>query len=105
MEDKKDKKPLIQDHAHKPKSRRDFLAQGLMASAATLILPFDAKAQSTCDLSSITAVDNPMVPVIVLDLAGGSNIGGSNVIVGGASGQMNFISDYRTLGLDTNEHP
>ncbi|MBY0516313.1 MAG: hypothetical protein K2P81_05360 [Bacteriovoracaceae bacterium] len=106
MEDnKKDKKPLNIDKDHPLKTRRDFLAQGLLASAATMVLPFDAMAQDGCDLASITAVDNPMIPVIILDLAGGSNIAGSNVIVGGANGQMDYLPDYKTVGLLSNEHP
>ena len=103
MEENKKKKPLIQDRDHVMKTRRDFLAQGLFASAASLILPFNANAQETCDL--MVAVDNPMIPVIVVDLAGGSNIAGSNVMVGGAGGQLDFLNDYRTIGLLSGEHP
>jgi len=107
MEEHKKKKPLIADRNHVMKTRRDFLAQGVMASAASLILPFNALAQDSCDLSSITALDNPMIPVIILDLAGGSNIAGSNVIVGGAGGQMDALSEggNRTLGLLPSEAP
>lgn len=103
MEENKKKKPLIQDRDHALKSRRDFLAQGLFASAASMVLPFNAMAQEGCDV--MAAVDNPMIPVIVVDLAGGSNIAGSNVMVGGAGGQLDFLNDYRTLGLLAGEHP
>ena len=71
----------------------------------SLILPFAARAQDiTCDLN-LTVTDNPMIPVIILDLAGGSNIAGSNVIVGKAGGQLDFLDDYTTLGLDSTRHP
>lgn len=103
MEENKKKKPLIQDRDHALKSRRDFLAQGLFASAASMVLPFNAMAQEGCDV--MAAVDNPMIPVIVVDLAGGSNIAGSNIMVGGAGGQLDFLNDYRTLGLLAGEHP
>lgn len=103
MEENKKKKPLIQDSDHVLKSRRDFLAQGLFASAASMVLPFNAMAQEGCDM--MAAVDNPMIPVIVVDLAGGSNIAGSNVMVGGAGGQLDFLNDYRTIGLLSGEHP
>lgn len=101
------KKPIIKDRDHQLVSRRDFLAQGLLASATSLILPFNVQAQEACDLSSIAGVENPMIPVIVLDLAGGSNIAGSNVLVGGSGGQLDFLPDagYRTLGLLPNELP
>lgn len=106
-ENNKKKRALINDRDHVLKTRRDFLAQGLIASAAATLFPFDAMAQNSCDLSSITAVDSPMIPVIILDLAGGSNIAGSNVIVGGRGGQMDQLSEAgnRTLGLLPNESP
>jgi hypothetical protein len=107
MEENKKKKPLNVDRDHVMKTRRDFLAQGVMAGAASLVLPFNAFAQDSCDLSSITALDNPMIPVIILDLAGGSNIAGSNVVVGGMGGQMDGLSEAgnRTLGLLPSESP
>lgn len=104
MKDEK-KKPLISDRDHVLKSRRDFLAQGLFASAASLVLPFSARAAETCDVSGVSALENPMIPVIVVDLAGGGNLAGANIMVGGANGQMDFLPDYRSLGLSANEHP
>jgi len=106
-ENNKKKQALNVDRDHVLKTRRDFLAQGLLASAAATLFPFDAMAQNSCDLASITAVDAPMIPVIVLDLAGGSNIAGANVIVGGRGGQMDQLSEAgnRTLGLLPSESP
>ncbi len=106
-ENNKKKRALNVDRDHVLKTRRDFLAQGLIASVAATLLPFDAMAQNSCDLSSITAVNSPMIPVIILDLAGGSNIAGSNVVVGGRGGQMDPLSEAgnRTLGLLPSESP
>lgn len=103
MENKK--KPLHNDADHQLKSRRDFLSQGLMASAASLLLPFNAFGQTECEVASMVAIDNPMIPVIVVDLAGGANLGGSNAIVGDQAGQMQFLSNYQSLGLTPAEHP
>jgi hypothetical protein len=50
---------------------------------------------------------NGKVPFIAIDLSGGANIAGSNVLVGGATGQMEFLSDagYEKLGLPANLLP
>ncbi len=42
-----------------------------------------------------------MIPFICFDLAGGGNIAGSNVLVGGPGGQLDFLSvaGYSKLGL------
>lgn len=105
MEDNTKKKPLHNDADHKLKTRRDFLSQGLMASAASLLLPFNAFGQTECEVASMVAIDNPMIPVIVVDLSGGANIGGSNAIVGNTNGQMHFLPNYQSLGLMPSEHP
>lgn len=104
-EDKKILKlPLNRDADHPLRTRRDFLAQGLLTGVGSLVLPFAANAADGCDLT-LTATDNPMIPVIVIDLAGGGNIAGSNVIVGKTGGQTDFLDDYTTLGLDSTRHP
>jgi hypothetical protein len=46
-----------------------------------------------------------MAPVIIIDLAGGGNIAGSNVMVGGMGGQLDFLPNYQTLGLPPSFHP
>lgn len=104
-DDKKTPKlPLNRDADHPLRTRRDFLAQGLITGVGSLILPFAARAQTGCDLA-MTATENPMIPVIVIDLAGGGNLAGSNVIVGKAGGQSDYLADYSTLGLDSTRHP
>mgnify|MGYP006893639089 CR=1 FL=1 len=47
------------------------------------------------------------IPFICIDLAGGANISGSNVLVGGPGGQMDFLSTagYSKLGLPGDRIP
>jgi hypothetical protein len=104
-------KPLQNDKNHPLKTRRDFLAQGLLASTAALLLPFDVHAQEGCEVGPVVAVDNPMIPAIVVDLSGGAAIAGSNVIAGKANGQLDHLhamgsgTGYRSLGLTDAENP
>lgn len=114
----------IKHGSHKrPVTRRDFLAQGFITGAATVIAPTmiasllkpqRAAALST-DLNAI-AVHQELcnirpgsgkVPFICFDLAGGANIAGSNALVGGAGGQLDFLSTqgYSKLGLPGNMLP
>ncbi|MEH6610111.1 MAG: hypothetical protein V7696_12155 [Halioglobus sp.] len=104
------------DH-RRPVSRREFIAQGFRAGGATLLgtsilslLGARAHAVSpnlldpavtpytSCDLG---AVAGRKIPFICFDLAGGANIAGSNVIVGGPGGQRDALSvgGYSRLGL------
>jgi hypothetical protein len=67
--------------------------------AAHAALSNDLEALKTsCGLASQGA---GKVPFITFDLAGGANIAGSNVLVGGQGGQMDFVSTagYSKLGL------
>lgn len=108
--------PLRHPDHRRPISRREFISQGfraggasllgtsllgLMGSRAHAISPdlltryFNA---SSCDLSNVSG---RKIPFICFDLAGGANISGSNVIVGGRDGQRDFLSTagYQKLGL------
>ena len=109
------------DHA-RPTTRRQFIAQGFMTGAASVILPSGlsllvgprpAQAQ-TCGTATTLACDIEaakqacgittgagMIPFICFDLAGGGNIAGSNVLIGGPGGQLDFLSvaGYNKLGL------
>jgi hypothetical protein len=103
-----------QDHS-RPRTRREFVAQSFMTGAATvvgpslagmLLYPKAAKASLAPDIQ--TAVTNcnittgaGKIPFICFDLAGGGNIAGSNVLVGGPKGQLDFLSvaGYSKLGL------
>ncbi len=105
-----------QDHP-RPRTRREFLAQGFITGSATVIgpsllamlaAPRTARATSTL-APDITSLLGPCsistgagkIPFICFDLAGGGNIAGSNVLVGGPNGQTDFLSvaGYSKLGL------
>jgi hypothetical protein len=103
-----------QDHS-RPRTRREFVAQGFMTGAATVIAPTlagmlayprAAKATLASDIeAAVTAcgitTGAGKIPFICFDLAGGGNIAGSNVLVGGPGGQLDFLSvaGYSKLGL------
>jgi hypothetical protein len=103
-----------QDHP-RPRTRREFVAQGFMTGAATVIAPtlagmlaYPRAAQASLATDIQTAVTNcnittgaGKIPFICFDLAGGGNIAGSNVLVGGPKGQLDFLSvaGYSKLGL------
>jgi hypothetical protein len=103
----------LQEHA-RPRTRREFLAQSFMTGAATVVGPTllgllasrEARAALAPDIQA--AVTNcgittgaGKIPFICFDLAGGGNIAGSNVLVGGQGGQLDFLSvaGYSKLGL------
>lgn len=111
----KDEALYHDDHA-KPVTRREFLAQGmcagagLLAGASALSLfanPRKAHASLSSDLEAlkqscgIATQGAGKIPFIVFDLAGGANIAGSNVLVGGRGGQLDFLSTqgYSRQGL------
>ena len=106
--------PLRHDDHPRPRTRREFVAQSFMTGAATVIgpsllgalAPRSAHAQLAPDIQALL---NPCqittgagtIPFICFDLAGGGNIAGSNVLVGGPKGQLDFLSvaGYNKLGL------
>lgn len=106
---KQELKPMLHE-GHSLKSRRDFLAQGFLAGVSFALAPSalsllsqNAHAQSReCPRPDML---NAMTPVIIIDLAGGGNIAGSNVMVGGAGGQLDYLSNYASLGLPPDFHP
>jgi hypothetical protein len=103
------------DHS-RPKTRRDFISQGFKAGAGVMLgssifslMGEKAHAISdglltkyydptSCELSNLTG---RKIPFICFDLAGGANISGSNVLVGGPGGQLDPLSTagYSKLGL------
>ena len=102
-----------EDHA-RPRTRREFLGQSFMTGAATVIgssllgtlAPRDARAQLASDIQALLTpcqitTGAGTIPFICFDLAGGGNIAGSNVLVGGPNGQLDFLSvaGYNKLGL------
>jgi hypothetical protein len=114
--------PLKHGSHKKPVTRRDFLAQGFLTGSATVVAPAilgavlgarRAQAQTVPLSPDIDFLADPVndicniqqgagkIPFICFDLAGGANIAGSNVLVGQAGGQMDFLSTqgYSKLGL------
>ena len=102
------------DHP-RPTTRRQFVAQGFLTGAATLVGPSMlglfadprvARAALATDIQAAVSscgitTGAGKIPFICFDLAGGGNIAGSNVLVGGPKGQMDFLSvaGYSKLGL------
>ena len=103
------------DHP-RPVTRRQFVAQGFVAGTATVIAPTlfglfanprAAQAALSPDLEALKtscgiAVQGAgKIPFICIDLVGGANMAGSNVLTGGQGGQRDFLSvaGYGRLGL------
>ena len=109
--------PIRHGEAHKrPVTRRDFLAQGFGAGLATIAAPgifslFASPRSAMAALSpdiealkttcGIDVQGAGKIPFICIDLAGGANMVGSNVLIGGPGGQLDFLSTagYGKLGL------
>jgi hypothetical protein len=109
--------PIRHESAHKfPVSRRDFIAQGFtsggiaLAGASVFSLfanPRTAHAALSGDLNTLKAACGfavqgaGKIPFIAFDLAGGANLSGSEVLVGGQGGQLDFLTTagYGKLGL------
>jgi len=109
--------PIRQHGTHKrPVTRRDFISQGFVTGAATVsaggILslfanPREAYAALSPDLDAlkpgcgINQLGAGKIPFICIDLAGGANMAGSNVLGGQQGGQLDFISTagYAKQGL------
>jgi hypothetical protein len=104
----------LQEHP-RPRTRREFLAQSFITGAATVVAPtlagmlaypraaratLASDIQNAVNLCAITTGAGK-IPFICFDLAGGGNIAGSNVLVGGPKGQLDFLSvaGYSKLGL------
>ncbi len=107
--------PLYHTSHKRPVTRRDLIAQGFLAGTGTVIgtsllgalsnplyaeLAPDVAAlrDGLCGLSSQGA---GKIPFIAIDLAGGANMAGSNVLVGGRGGQLDFLTTegYSKMGL------
>jgi hypothetical protein len=102
------------DHP-RPTTRRQFVAQGFLTGAATILGPSllglmanprTARAALAPDIQTAVTTCGittgaGKIPFICFDLAGGGNIAGSNVLVGGPKGQLDFLSvaGYSKLGL------
>jgi hypothetical protein len=106
--------PLRHPDHPRPITRRELIAQGFLGGSAVVIVPAVVasllrpgvgKAQSLPTLPTTAqcgiSAGAGKIPFICFDLSGGANTAGSNVIVGGQGGQMDFISSagYTQLGL------
>lgn len=109
--------PLRHNSHARPKTRREFLAQGfttgagVVAGTSTLgsLLSSSAAADVPSEVIELCQIGGgtSKVPFIAFDLAGGANTSGSNVLVGGAGGQMDFLSTagYARQGLPGDQVP
>lgn len=110
--------PILHSDHSRPVTRRDFLRTGLISSTAAVMVPsFMTMAMRkayaiTTDLDvdcGITggAGGRSGIPFMCFDLGGGANMTGSNVLVGGAGGQEDFLSvaGYSKLGLPADMIP
>jgi len=96
---------------HKLHTRRDLIAHGMLGASSAILLPSlsslllerIAFGDPMCSTGEKSA--QGMMPFLCVDLAGGANLAGSNVMVGKGGGQLDFIADYATLGLPTGMHP
>ena len=101
-------------HANHPSpvTRRELLAQGCLSFGTYALMPsvisiFASKAygegEPTCKADATVG----MIPFLVIDLAGGGNIAGTNVIVGKKGGQMDSLAagSYATIGLGADKEP
>ena len=108
--------PLFHPDHRRPITRREMIAQGFKAGAGTVMgaslfsmfaNPRNAYAQLADDVAAIrdacgiSTAGAGKIPFICFDLAGGANIAGSNVLVGGQGGQLDFLSTagYNKQGL------
>jgi hypothetical protein len=112
----------IRHESHKaPRTRRDFIAQGLLTgpavvTAGTLLTsllgrkanaamspPLETYATDICNISAGAG----KVPFICFDLSGGANLQGSEILLGRDGRPDNFLSTqgYATLGLPGNMTP
>ena len=107
--------PLRHGDHRRPVSRREFISQGFRSGAASVLgasalSVMASRVQATApDLMDYFQPNgecklgggDAKIPFICFDLAGGANISGSNVLVGGPGGQRDSLSTagYSKLGL------
>ncbi len=115
--------PLKHGGHRRPMTRRELIGQGFRLGAgsvmgasmfslfanpraayATLAPDLEALKTTPCEIATLGA---GKIPFICIDLAGGANISGSNVLVGGPGGQQDFLSTagYNKLGLPSSMVP
>jgi hypothetical protein len=105
--------PILHSDHRRPRTRREFLAQGfIMGSGAVLggaSITLGNKAHAVLSPELIPLISDcgiatqgaGKIPFICIDLAGGANQAGSNVLVGQRGGQLDFLTTggYERQGL------
>jgi len=103
------------DHP-RPRSRRQFLAQGFISGSGLVLggmtlslgsgraradVPLAPDLAGLLGACGIATQGNGKIPFICFDLAGGSSQAGSHVLVGQGGGQLDFLTTqgYSTQGL------
>lgn len=93
----------------KPITRRDFLSQSLLRTGGLVVTPslytLLATRRAYGADACTAAPPSTKTPFLCIDLAGGANVAGSNVIVGKAGGQLDYLSAYDKLGLPSTMFP
>lgn len=110
--------PLMHLDHGRPRSRREFIAQGLQGGMATVLGTSFLGAHSGLAYGQSVGADvfddcginfegAGKIPFICFDLAGGASIAGSNVLVGGRGGQLDFLdtAGYSKQGLPATMTP
>jgi osmotically-inducible protein OsmY len=108
---KKDQNQIKIPKGHGLINRRDFLSHGLMAGVGYAMAPSlmsmlrVGNVYAAEDCFSAINMANRKTPIIMLDLSGGGNVAGSNIIVGDQIGQHSLLATYNRLGIPDNLHP
>lgn len=104
--------PLLHENHERPKTRRQFLAQGLTAGMGYVAMPtlaslLAAPGKAWAECTNSANINANKLPFVCLDLAGGANLAGSNMIVGGQGGQLDLlpVDAYGRLGLPSDMTP
>ncbi len=102
--------PMLHPDHRRPVSRREFLGQGFITGAAYVMAPsilslLGASKAARAECATI-GTSGTNVPFIGIDLGGGANIAGSNVMVG-TNGQLDPLTEggYERLGLPLDMTP
>ncbi len=114
--------PLLHPDHPRPVTRREFISQGFATGAGAVLAPSmlgmlagtrEAHGLSN-DLEALKAINQcnivpgaDKIPFICFDLAGGANIAGSNVLVGGQGGIQDVLTSagYSKLGIPGDRLP
>ena len=110
--DPKNKIRPFRHEGHKLLSRRDFLAQGFISATAMVAVPSLLNLMSGAASAQAAGCSRAVggagkIPFMCFDLAGGANMAGSNVLVGGPGGQLDPMDaeGYEKMGLPMGMFP